>query len=54
LLVPRWSTVDVASVVITSGAFLALFRLKWGLVTTLATATVVGMAWFLAAGAVGN
>jgi chromate transporter len=54
LLVPRWSTVDIASVVITSGAFLALFRLKWGLVTTLATATVVGMAWFLAAGAVGN
>jgi len=52
LLVPGWSTVDIASVVITAGAFLALFRLKWGLVTTLATATAVGMAWFLASGAV--
>jgi chromate transporter len=47
ILSPQWSTVDPASAVISIAAFIALFRLKWGLFTTLASATLGGMLWFL-------
>jgi len=42
-----WATVDVAAVVIAILAFLALFRLRWGMLRTLGAAAGVGMAWFL-------
>jgi chromate transporter len=47
LLVPRWPTLDVAALVITLGAFVALFRLKWGIIRTLLLAALVGLLYHL-------
>ncbi|MFA9478038.1 chromate efflux transporter [Phycisphaerales bacterium AB-hyl4] len=47
LLVPEWATINVASLLITAGAFIAMFQFKWGMIRTLAVAAGVGMAWFL-------
>jgi chromate transporter len=44
LLVPDWRTLDVASLLIAVGAAVAMFRLKWGMLPTLAAAAAVGMA----------
>jgi chromate transporter len=44
LLVPDWRTLDVASLLIALGAAFALFRLKWGMLTTLAAAVGAGLA----------
>jgi chromate transporter len=44
LLVPNWRTLDVASLLIALGAAFALFRLKWGMLTTLAAAVAAGLA----------
>jgi chromate transporter len=43
LLVPEWGSVDVASLLIAVGAFVALFRFKLGMMWTLAVAVVVGL-----------
>lgn len=42
LQVPEWSTLDVASLAIAVGAAVAMFRLKWGMLPTLAVAAAVG------------
>jgi chromate transporter len=42
-LVPDWSTVRYASAAIAAGAFLALFRLEWGMIRTLLAAAVAGL-----------
>ncbi|HVG06790.1 MAG TPA: chromate efflux transporter [Thermoanaerobaculia bacterium] len=45
LLVPVWETVDWAAVVLAAFAFLALFRFKLGMMTTLAASAAAGLAW---------
>jgi chromate transporter len=44
LLVPDWRTLDVASLLIALGAAVAMFRLKWGMLPTLAAAALAGVA----------
>jgi chromate transporter len=48
LLVPDWGTVDWAAVVLAAFAFLALFRFKLGMMTTLAASAAAGLLWHLA------
>lgn len=43
LLVPEWRTLNVASLLIAAGAAFALFRLKWGMIRTLAASVAVGL-----------
>jgi chromate transporter len=43
LLVPDPVTIDFAALLITAGAFLALFALRWGIVRTLAAAALAGL-----------
>ena len=47
LLVPVWETIDWASLLIAVGAFIALFRLKWGMITTLAVSAGLGLVYYL-------
>jgi len=42
-----WGTVDWAAVVLAAFAFLALFRFKLGMLTTLAASAAAGLAWHL-------
>jgi chromate transporter len=44
LLVPDWGTLDAASLLIAIGAAFAMFRLKWGMLTTLGAAAACGIA----------
>jgi chromate transporter len=44
LLVPDWRTLDAASLAIAVGAAVAMFRLKWGMLPTLAAAAAAGVA----------
>jgi hypothetical protein len=46
LLVPVWSTLDPAALVLAIGAFLALFRWKIGMLETLATSAAAGLVWW--------
>lgn len=50
LLIPDWATADIAAIVIATGAFLALFRFKLGMIPTLGVSAVAGMIWFIVAG----
>ncbi|HEU4886027.1 MAG TPA: chromate efflux transporter [Longimicrobium sp.] len=43
-LVPDWRTLGVASLLIALGAAFALFRLKWGMIPTLAASVAAGVA----------
>lgn len=45
LLIPEFATLNVAALLISVGAFGALFRFKWGMLRTLAAATIVGMCY---------
>jgi chromate transporter len=47
LLVPAWSTLDPAALVIAVLAFLALFRWKIGMLKTLAASAAAGLVWVL-------
>ncbi len=47
LLVPVWGTVDWPAVVLAAFAFLALFRFKLGMMTTLAASAAAGLLWYL-------
>ncbi|HEX6373166.1 MAG TPA: chromate efflux transporter [Longimicrobium sp.] len=44
LLVPDWRTLDLWSLLIAVGAACALFRLKWGMIPTLAASVAAGLA----------
>lgn len=44
LLVPDVRTLDVASLIVAAGAVIAMFRLKWGMIPTLAAAVAAGLA----------
>jgi chromate transporter len=46
-LVPDWSTLDPAALIIAAGAFLALFLWKLGMLRTLALSAAAGLIWFL-------
>ncbi len=47
LLVPDWRTVNVASVLISAAAFVAIFRFKLGMIKTLAASTAVGLLYYV-------
>ncbi|MFL6200333.1 MAG: chromate efflux transporter [Thermoanaerobaculia bacterium] len=47
LLVPDWGTVDWAAVALAAFAFLALFRFKLGMLTTLAASAAAGLVYHL-------
>jgi chromate transporter len=49
LLIPEWGTLDVAAMLITVGAFVALFALGWGMIRTLFLAALAGLlyGWLL-------
>lgn len=47
LLIPVWSTIDVVSLSIAITAFVALFRFKIGMVTTLAGSAAIGLVYYL-------
>lgn len=49
LLRPDPSTANLGAALIAGGAFVALFRLRWGMIRTLAVAAGIGIAWHLAA-----
>jgi len=51
LLVPHWSSIEVASVAISIGAAIALFRFKRGVMPTLGAAAVAGLVLHFAVGA---
>jgi chromate transporter len=44
---PDLATLDIASLVISAGAFFALFRLRLGMIATLATGAGVGLLYYL-------
>jgi len=48
LLIPDLKTIDIVSTVIAIGAFLLLFRLKFGMLRTLALSAAVGLLYHLA------
>jgi chromate transporter len=50
LLVPAWSSVNVAALVLASLALLAMFRFKLGMPKTLAASAALGLVWKLALG----
>lgn len=50
LLAPNVKTLDWASLLIACGAFVAMFKLKWGMIPTLATGAVIGLIYFAFAG----
>ncbi len=47
LLVPDLKTIDIASVIITAGAFILLFRFKFGMLRTLALCAAAGLLYHL-------
>jgi chromate transporter len=47
LLVPDWSTVDLAAVAITAAAMIAMFRYHVGMITTLVGSAVIGLIYFV-------
>jgi chromate transporter len=49
LFVPVWASVDLASLVLTAGACIALFRFHAGMVVTLLGSVVLGAGWYLLA-----
>lgn len=48
LLVPRWETINVASLILTAGALVAMLRLKAGMIPTLAATAALGMVYVYA------
>ena len=46
LLLPAWPTVDVASLVLALGAFVAMFRFKVGMIPTLGGAALLGALYY--------
>lgn len=43
LLVPNWSALDLAPLILTSGALVMMLRSKIGMIPTLATTATLGM-----------
>jgi chromate transporter len=49
LLIPVWSTLQPASLLIAAGAMLALMRFKSGMISTLLVSALVGMVYYMSA-----
>jgi chromate transporter len=49
--VPVWSTLNVASLVLTLAAVAAMFRLKIGMIPVLAACSAAGVLYYLVTGA---
>ncbi len=47
LLIPDFSTLDIAALAIAIGASIALFKLKWSMLQVLAAAALAGMAYYM-------
>lgn len=47
LFLPVWQSVDPAAAAIAALASVALFRLRWGMIRTLAVSTALGLAYYL-------
>ena len=43
LLVPNWSTLNLASLILTAGALVMMLRFKTGMIPTLTTTATLGM-----------
>jgi chromate transporter len=48
LLVPVWNTLDLASLILTAGALIAMLRFKVGMIPTLATTATLGVVYVYA------
>jgi chromate transporter len=46
LLVPNYASLNAIAALISAGAFVALFRFRWGMITTLAAAMSIGCAYY--------
>jgi len=47
VLVPIWSTIDYAALLIAAAALIALFRFRRGMISTLLFSALVGMGWYM-------
>jgi chromate transporter len=47
VLIPLWGTIDLASLIIATGAFIAIFHFKAGMIKTLAGSALVGLTYYL-------
>lgn len=47
LMVPDLQTIDPASAILAAGAFIAMFRFKVGMITTLGTSSGLGLIYYL-------
>jgi len=45
LLMPRWQTIDITALLLAAGAFVAIFRFRWGMLPTLGASVALGFAW---------
>jgi chromate transporter len=48
LLVPVWNTLNLASLILTTGALVAMLRFKVGMIPTLATTATLGVVYVYA------
>jgi len=47
LLIPDWQTMDLASVVLAAGAFVAMLRFKIGMMPVILVCALLGMMWYV-------
>jgi chromate transporter len=47
LLIPDWQTMDLASVVLAAGAFIAMLRFKVGMMPVILVCALLGMMWYV-------
>ncbi|MDH7945142.1 chromate efflux transporter [Pseudohongiella sp. SYSU M77423] len=47
LLIPDWGTIDLASVTLAAGAFIAMLRFKVGMMPVILVCALLGMAWYV-------
>ena len=45
LLMPHGQTLDAAALLLAAGAFVAIFRFRWGMMPTLGASVALGFAW---------
>lgn len=50
VLIPELASANLAAITIAIGAFLALFKMKWNMIATLAVSAAVGIAWSFSVG----
>jgi chromate transporter len=45
LLMPHWQTIDITALLLAAGAFVTIFRFRWGMLPTLGASVALGFAW---------